>query len=72
MHQRTKDYLMSMSKEDIIGYVDGIIKKRDEKEKHLIEENKILKDKIAIIQKIIGENTPQTLVTVIGDKLCVR
>ena len=70
MHERTKEFLLSLPKEEMIEYIDNMLKKRDEKEASLINENKILKEKIAVIQKIVGGNTkiPQTLMTVIAGR----
>ena len=77
MHELTKDFLRSMEKEEIIEYVDGLIKKRDERENEkdknyqkLVNENNILKDKLMAIKKIVAGdmNIPATLNTALSQR----
>ena len=59
MHERTKEFLMSLSKEEIIEYVDNILKQRNKKKakreaeyRKLLDENTALKTKLKAISKI--------------------
>jgi len=73
----TKEFLESMTKKQIIEFIEKIIDERNKKEdekfedyQRVLEENQILKNRLQTIQKIAGGNVkiPATLNTALADQ----